>query len=137
MDQSSPTVNTLEQAGPAPKVKPHGFKPREPQDKDSFGYAVWLIIGGEEAKFSVSAKLLGIGRTALSEVVHSTANTNQEVLEKYNWREKMAAHFPDAWKQHEAIFEERAAALPEYDGNRMREPKDKTGFGHVIFIIFG
>ncbi|MFY9288418.1 MAG: hypothetical protein WAO98_07940 [Alphaproteobacteria bacterium] len=91
---------------------------QEPQDKESFGHVLFLILGGRNANLAKAQKYLGISRSTLSKIIHNHRNgrdslfISQQLIVHKNWREAFAEHYPETWKLHAATFEERVKALP-------------------------
>jgi len=89
------------------------------QDDGSFGYALWLIIGGEKAKLDETAKQLGISLSTLCGFLHKKKRISQQVLAHKKWHMVFMTYYPEGWKQYMPLFEERAAKLPK---------KEKVGY---------
>jgi hypothetical protein len=80
---------------------------REPIDKTSFGYTLWLILGSKEAKIRKAAKRLSVARQFLSDIIHGRRQISQQALRDKQWRETFAVHYTDGWNRHHNTFELR------------------------------
>lgn len=84
-----------------------GVKSREPNDKESFGHVLWLILGGENPNITVAARRLGVRRNVLGSIIHDLRNASEQLLLDKRWRETLAQYYPDGWLEHSQAFEER------------------------------
>jgi hypothetical protein len=121
-----------------------GPKILEPENKESFGYIVWCIIGGKNATIGKTAILLQLAKSHFIRVLHDQVHVTLETLRTKQWREKLSTHFPDTWKDYEADFEHYAKLLPftrgaRFNGSRSRlngwpRSAEEVGsfIGHVL-----
>ncbi len=120
------------------EAKPAARKYPGPKDKSSFGYVLWLIIGGENANFSIAAEHLGLNSQRISEYIHGKKEPSQEYIEANKWRELLALHYPDGWKQYGNLFGRRFKNLPAKPRTAVpKEPEDKSGFGYALWLVLG
>jgi plasmid maintenance system antidote protein VapI len=110
---------------------------REPDDKNSFGYVLWNILGGKDANMREAAMRLQIHRVSLSAIIHGRKRISQKALINKQWRETLAQHYPEAWHRHKATFEQHANTLTKRSISKIREPDDKNSFGYVLWSILG
>ncbi len=108
----------------------------EPKDKASFGYVLWLIIGGKNANKGLAAQQLGIARPSLSNVIHGKKRISQQAIIQKRWRKILSTHYSERWRKHSDDFEKYAATMPSMAYLSL-EPKDKTSFGYVLWQILG
>ena len=113
-----------------------GVKSCQPRDAKSFGFTVWLIIGGETANVKAAAQRLGIHPNSLSSILHGRHQISQKTMAERNWRGVFATHYPSAWLLHQAAFEQRAKRMRIAAGNR-HPPKNKESFGYTVWLILG
>jgi|GEM_PF-2928622 plasmid maintenance system antidote protein VapI len=106
------------------------------EDKKSFGYAVWLIIGGNRANIQEAAKRLKVDRSELSKIVCGRKQPSQNTVDEKQWRQTFAEHYPDAWRQYENLFEKSFATLTDRQ-LKPHEPEDKESFGYILWLIIG
>jgi plasmid maintenance system antidote protein VapI len=83
------------------------------EDDGSFGYALWLIIGGKKTNLAKTAQHLGISLSALCELLHRKKCISQRELADKKWRKVFVTHCGENWRQHLSSFEERAGKLPK------------------------
>jgi plasmid maintenance system antidote protein VapI len=113
-----------------------GRKSREPQRPDSFGYVLWLIIGGENARIGEAADLLGIDRPSLSKIIHNKQHISQFTMKSQRWPAVLAKHFPAGWMRHKSNFYKHAAKLKRAQ-NKVKRPEDPESVGYVLWLILG
>lgn len=106
-------------------LPPKGHKSPQPEDKQSFGYVLWRILGGENASIRVAAGRLGIGPSTLSSILHGRRRISRQAMAEKDWRGVFAAHYSGTWLDQQAAFEQCAAALPEQPGIKSRQPGDE------------
>lgn len=80
---------------------------REPRDKDSFGYTLWLLCGGANGHSNDACALLGILPQQLSGYLHGRSLPSPRVIREHKWREVFAARNPRLWDQCRDDFEAR------------------------------
>lgn len=108
----------------------------QPKDEQSFGYIVWRILGGKHAKIRLAAKRLGVDPSSLSSILHGRWQISQRALTEKNWRDVLAAHYPNTWPIHQSAFEQCALTLPD-PGIKPSQPEDKESLGYALWHILG
>ncbi len=84
---------------------------QRPTNIGSFGYVVWMILGGEEIRVDKAAERLLVHASYLSAVLHGRTRPFQKTIRRKKWRETFARYYADAWKTYKNQFEEKARAL--------------------------
>jgi plasmid maintenance system antidote protein VapI len=98
----------------------------EPKDKNSFGYILWLILGGKDLNARQISEDLKIHPVALSMLFHGRQSVSQKTLIKKQWREVLAREYGEGWQEHADEFEKYAAALSGGAGNSKIARKIKS-----------
>ncbi|MFA5041377.1 MAG: helix-turn-helix transcriptional regulator [Bdellovibrionales bacterium] len=109
---------------------------KEPADKDSFGYTLWAIVGGEVTNRKKVAELLGISSRSLGEIFHGKWKPTQDYINKRNWDRKLAKKFPVAWRENKKVYKERKSKLQKAR-SEICEPENKESFGYAVYLILG
>jgi hypothetical protein len=113
------------------------YKNAEPGNKNSFGYALWLVIGGENADVKEAASRLNARPCDLNSLISGACGISRQKVVLNRWPELLAEHYPEAWRRYGSVFEERLADLPERPGRTSREPRNKESFGHLLWLVLG
>jgi hypothetical protein len=133
-----------------------GKAPKEPENKDSLGYKLYEIIGGADAKIGVTATMLGIEASRLSGMLHSKMPLRKAMFDNKNWKNILAANFPQAWAEKGAAFvaqltAESASAATHapkgpratysFNANRRgkpsKRPENEETLGFTIWSLMG
>jgi len=102
-----------------------------------FGVLLSHILGGLEANQRVAAERLGVHVCMLNAILHGRQRVSQRLLANKRWRDVLEKYYPGGWKQHSAAFERCAARLRVSRGYCSSEPRNKGGFGYVLWLILG
>jgi len=102
-----------------------GVSGTEPKDRNSFGYILWLILGGKDLNARQASEDLKIHPVALSMLFHGRQPVSQKTLIKKQWREVLARAYGEGWREHADEFEKYAAALPGPAGVKKMGTKTK------------
>jgi hypothetical protein len=115
----------------------HAGRAEPPKDRKSFGYALWLVLGGESMDRERAAALLKISSQALSCFVHGDKKPTQRLLTQKRWRAVLAEHYPDRWRDYRQLFENRAARLKLYRGEKGAPPEAADKLTAILRMITG
>lgn len=114
-----------------------GTKLVEPADRNSFGYALYRVLGGEAAYLADGAERLGVGRQPLMDMIAGKAEVTQSYIERKNWRRIFAKYYPAPWTDHQKLFEKQFDLLPKSAPRKLRSSRKRRGFGYVVGLIIG
>jgi len=84
---------------------------KEPENKNSFGYVMWLILGSRDIRLTEASHHLGITLNNLSDILHDRHHPTQGWLTEMDWRGALQDNYPAGWEAHQAEFEHYAATL--------------------------
>jgi hypothetical protein len=115
----------------------HAGRTEPPKDRKSFGYALWLVLGGESMDRERAAALLKISGQALSCFVHSERKPTQRLLAQKRWHEILAQHYPQGWHDYAELFETRTARLKTYRGAKGPAPTAEGELAAILRMILG
>jgi len=80
-------------------------QPKEPKDKNGFGYLLWLMLGGPQIHIASSARNLETTKVTLSHILQGRHRPTQSWLAEHHWRALLKKHYPIEWARYEAKFE--------------------------------
>lgn len=109
----------------------------EPENKDSAGYWLWLIVGGKNIRLKETAKLLNVGAPTLSMFIHDRRKVSQQTITDNQWFKKLAEKHHDTWSLYGGNLKAAVKKLSIRRGSFPREPENKDSLGHVIWRIAG
>lgn len=79
----------------------------EPDDKTSFGYTVWLTIGGPNGKIKNAAVLLKLTPSNMSSFLRGRHNVSAAAVAKKGWIRILEEKYPDGWREYGKLLLER------------------------------
>ena len=82
----------------------------EIEDKDSFGYALYLVLGGENIDAPVAARRLKISERALN-LYFQGGYISQDIARRRDWRKVFARYYAESWNENRIFFEEQFQEL--------------------------
>ena len=106
---------------------------RQPEKRNTLGYALWLILKSDDVGNAVHGQRLGIAAARLSSIVHGNSAVSQQFMREHKWPEALAKHYPQGWAEHSAQFTAQAAQASESRGrNANTPPRAKTSARHAF-----
>lgn len=97
---------------------------KEPADKNSIGYQVFLITGGSEGVLAATANSLGINPVATGDLVYGRKTFSQDWMARNHIAQRLEKFFAPGWSEHGAAFLEKLKDLPVASkGRGGRRPK--------------
>ncbi len=117
-----------------------GRQPRIPEDRGSFGYILWTILGGRRIDLPLAAQRLKLSSERLSGIVHGHTSLSRRFVSSKQWDRVLAEHYPDTWSKHRASFLARLETLAAYRGDgahAQKKPEDRSSFGYIVWKILG
>lgn len=107
----------------------------EPENKESLGYAVYLIIRDQPLKLRQHAEKLGMDPARMSQFLHGHVGASQQFVAEKQWKAVFAEHYTTGWAAHAETFNVRLAASPAMPGRgggrkpgSAKTAKTKTAF---------
>lgn len=95
----------------------------------TFGVILGQLLDAAVTKHGHAAKLLGLSRAHLSQIVNSSSPPSRRFVEAKGWPALLAAAYPEAWKMYGQDFIDAVAKLaatpgrPAGRGNDTRHPE--------------
>jgi plasmid maintenance system antidote protein VapI len=108
-----------------------------PADRSGFGYVLWLVLGGKTMDRERASELLQVSGEALSAILHGRTKPTQRQLAQKRWRELLAQHHPQGWRDYGEVFETRAAQLKTYRGARGPARTSKDELAAILRMMLG
>ncbi len=78
-----------------------------PEDKQSFGHVLWLILGEGDVRITRAGKQLRIAPSRLSGIIRGRYSIGARSVRRKGWRRVFANEYPVTWKRFSAAFERR------------------------------
>lgn len=82
-----------------------------PLDRGSFGYTLWLIIGGRSANVGQTARRLGLHPLTLSEMIQGKRSLPRKMQQGKEWIGAISTEFPESWARYADAFHVRLNEL--------------------------
>jgi hypothetical protein len=98
----------------------------QPTNRNSIGYALWLILAEEKIERREAAQFLNTSPAIISRIIHGFTPLSHKRFTRGNWREALATHCPQGWAKHGLTFETLWAAK-----NWKRHPEEAVAWQHA------
>jgi len=108
-----------------------------PENKESLGYAVWQILGGEKFDLDLASERLGIRKSVLTSVLENRFKTQKKIKAELDFG-KLETCYPQTWKKYKSKFQRHFGSFKETESEVwLRIPDNKKTFGFVLSKIIG
>jgi len=92
-----------------------------PEDLQSFGGALWRVLGCDASVVPQAAKVLGLLASDLRLIILNKRKVTQQFLVLHEWDQKLATINPVAWRQNKALYQRQTNGLLLH--SRQRSPR--------------